>query len=327
VTGAGALRLGVLGCARIAPFAVVGPARLVPDDVVVAAVAARDPARAVRFARRHRIARAHDDYDAVVDDPALDAIYVPLPNTLHRVWAIRALEAGKHVLCEKPLATSGADARAMRDAARRAGRVLMEAFHWRYHPLADALFEAVRALGLLSSVHASFTVPLFVPGDIRYRADLGGGALLDVGCYTVSIGRALAGVAATDDVVVDSARAWRGPGGVDRAFHGVFRATGGPPVEIDCAIASPRLVACRAVARGRTGKVSAWNPVMPQLGHLLWTTSWPRRVPGPATYVGQLRAFVAACRGRQRPALDVEESVAIMDTIDALTAAAAQPGR
>src|SRR5215813_8035826 len=137
------LRLGVLGAARIAPMALVGPARRVPG-VEVLAVAARDRTRADAFAARQRIPRVHPTYEALLADPEIEAIYNPLPNSLHATWTIRALEAGKHVLCEKPFAARVAEAEAMAAAAARTGRVLMEAFHYRYHRLFGRLREILR---------------------------------------------------------------------------------------------------------------------------------------------------------------------------------------
>src|SRR5215470_5042083 len=137
----GPLRFGILGAARIAPMALVRPARRVPEATVLA-VAARDPGRARQFAARHGIPRVHESYDALLADPEIEAVYNPLPNALHAPWTIRALEAGKHVLCEKPFAASVAEARAMAEAAANTGRFLMEAFHYRYHPL----FARLRAI-------------------------------------------------------------------------------------------------------------------------------------------------------------------------------------
>src|SRR5213593_4973843 len=153
------LRFGILGAARIAPMALVRPARRVTEATVLA-VAARDPERARQFAARHGIPRVQPSYDALLADPEIDAIYNPLPNSLHAPWTIRALEAGKHVLCEKPFAASVAEAEAMAGAAERAGRVLVEAFHYRYHPL----FARLRAilgsgeLGVVRHLEAHFCI-------------------------------------------------------------------------------------------------------------------------------------------------------------------------
>src|SRR5256712_4397526 len=123
-------------------MALVRPAQRVPEATVLA-VAARDPERARQFAARHGIPRVHPSYDELLADPEIDAIYNPLPNALHCAWTIRALAAGKHVLCEKPFASNADEARRMADAARAHGRVLMEAFHYRFHPLAARMREAV----------------------------------------------------------------------------------------------------------------------------------------------------------------------------------------
>src|SRR5262245_32743670 len=128
------IRVGVLGAARIVPMALVRPARIV-RGVRVAAVAARDPARARAYALKWGVARVHPDYAAVLADPDLDAIYVPLPNALHASWTLQAIAAGKHVLCEKPFTSNAAEAERVAEASAGSGLVVMEAFHYRYHPL------------------------------------------------------------------------------------------------------------------------------------------------------------------------------------------------
>jgi predicted dehydrogenase len=136
MTGAGAsqVRIGILGAARIAPAALVNPGKN-NAEVVVAAVAARDASRARAFAKKHGIAKVHESYDALLTDPDIDAIYNPLPNGLHGQWTRAALAAGKHVLCEKPFTANAAEAREIAELAEESGRVVMEAFHYRYHPL------------------------------------------------------------------------------------------------------------------------------------------------------------------------------------------------
>src|SRR6266550_158133 len=144
------LRVGVLGAAAIAPHAVVKPAREVPG-VTVVGVAARDPARAREFARRHAIPMVYDDYAALVAADDLDAVYIPLPNGLHGGWTLRALAAGKHVLCEKPFTANAEEARAVAAAAAGSGRVVMEAFHYRYHPLTERVRQLL-ADGVIGTV-------------------------------------------------------------------------------------------------------------------------------------------------------------------------------
>ena len=143
------LRVGTLGAARITPAALIKPARLMPE-VTVTAVAARDPERARRFAAQHGIATVHGSYEELLADPDVDAVYNPLPNSLHAPWTLRAIAAGKHVLCEKPLAANEAEAAEVAAAARSSGLVVMEAFHYRHHPLARRMREIVAGPGELA---------------------------------------------------------------------------------------------------------------------------------------------------------------------------------
>jgi len=317
------LRIGILGAARIAPIALVWPARRV-SEVRVEAVAARDEARARRFAARHRIARVHRSYAELVADPELDAIYVPLPNGLHGEWSVRALEAGKHVLCEKPLAANADEARRMSEAAARAGRVLMEAFHWRYHPLASRLRAIVDSgtLGRIAHVEATLCIPLPVPGDIRYRLDLAGGATMDTGCYAVSVVRHLAG--AEPEVVSAEAR-FSSPG-VDRWMRAELRFPDGRTGRITCSLLSSQLLAVEARVVGDAGRLYVFNPVAPHLFHFV-RVSTPagssfERVSGEATYTHQLRAFVRAARDGAPLPTDGAHGVANMAVIDAIYRAA-----
>ncbi len=188
------LRIGTLGASRIAPAALINPARKnVLAEVV--AVAARDQSRAEKYARKHNIPQVHTSYETLIADPNIDAVYNPLPNSLHAEWTNRALEAGKHVLCEKPLASNANEARQMAETADAQNRCLMEAFHWRYHAMAKKIIETVRSgeIGAIKHIAASLCVPYVLPGDIRYRLDLAGGALMDLGAYTVSMLRHVSG--------------------------------------------------------------------------------------------------------------------------------------
>ncbi len=313
------LRIGILGAARIAPMALVRPARSVPG-AAVAAVAARDEARARRFAARHGIPRVHRSYAELLADPGIDAVYNPLPNGLHCEWTIRALEAGKHVLCEKPLASNADEARRMAEAASRADRVLVEAFHWRYHPLAERMKAIVEsgALGRVRHLEASCCFPLLLPGDIRYRLDLAGGALMDAGCYPVSIVRHLAG--AEPEVV--SATARLASPEVDRWMRAELRFADGRTGRITCSLFSASLLRVEARAVGDEGEMRVLNPIAPHFFHRLRVRTRARstteRVPGEASYVHQLRAFVGAVRGGERVPTDAAHGVANMTVIDAI---------
>src|SRR3954453_3338886 len=187
------IRWGILSTARIAERIVEG-ARLAANAELVA-VGSRDEARAREDAERHGIPRVHGSYEALLADPEVDAIYNPLPNSLHVPWSVRALEAGKHVLCEKPLSRRAADVDAAFDAADRAGRLLMEAFMWRFHPQTDQLVELVRGgtVGRLRPVRAAFGFDLPDSANVRWLEGLEGGALMDVGCYCVSALRLVCG--------------------------------------------------------------------------------------------------------------------------------------
>lgn len=187
-----ALRIGILGAARIAGSFMVGARE--SSRVEVVAVASRDRARGEAFAATHGIARACS-YDELLADPSIDAVYNPLPNGLHAAWSIAAARAGKHVLCEKPLALHEAEARAMFDAADAAGVVLLEAFPYMFQPQTLELERVVRdgALGEVRTMFATFGFPIANPGDVRLEPALGGGALLDVGCYPVSFVRQIVG--------------------------------------------------------------------------------------------------------------------------------------
>lgn len=322
------LRIGVLGAARITPMALLRPARQVAE-AVVAAVAARDPARARAFAARHGIARVHDSYAALLADPALDAIYNPLPNSHHAEWTIRALEAGKHVLCEKPLASNAGEARQMAAAAARSGRRLVEAFHWRFHPLAARMREVLDSgvLGAVRHVEATMCIPLPLPNDIRYRFDLAGGATMDTGCYTISIVRFLAG--AEPEVLRAEARLARAD--VDRWMTAELAFPGGVSGRITCSLFSTTLLKMQAIVRGERGEMRVFNPIAPHFYNRLSVRTaagrTAERVAGDPTYTCQLRAFVAAVRDGTPTPTDPTNAIANMEVIDAVYRKAGLPIR
>ena len=185
------LRIGVLGTARITTAALLEPAASVPE-VTVAAVGARSQARALAYAERHGIPVAHGSYHELVEDPDIDAVYNPLPNSLHGPWTLKAIAAGKHVLCEKPFASNADEAARVTDAAEGSGLVVMEAMHYRYHPLIRRLAELVGELGPVRHIQGWTSFAVADPGDIRYDYALGGGALMDGGCYVIDCLRLIA---------------------------------------------------------------------------------------------------------------------------------------
>lgn len=180
-----ALRIGILGAARIAPAAVILPARSHPG-VMIAGIAARDPTRARIFAVAHGIPRVYDTYQDLLDDPWIDAVYNPLPNSLHFEWTMRAIKAGKHVLLEKPSCNTADETRRAFEFAESRGVVLLEAFHYRFHPAIQRLCEVAQSgeLGRIKSLEGSLTLPswYFSRNDIRFDWSLGAGCLLDMVC-------------------------------------------------------------------------------------------------------------------------------------------------
>jgi predicted dehydrogenase len=231
------VRWGVLGTANIGRVA-VNPAIQVSANGSLVAVASRDAYRAGAFAAAAGIPRWHPSYEALLDDPEVDAIYLPLPNSLHREWAIRAARAGKHVLCEKPLALTEAECREMEAAAAEAGTLLMEAFMYRFHPRTERVVELTRQkyLGAFRVLRGTFTFRLTRPGDIRMDPELGGGALMDVGCYCVNVARTVAGA----EPVEVQARANWAASGVDAEMVGLLRFGDGAMAHFDCALTQER---------------------------------------------------------------------------------------
>lgn len=322
------LRIGVLGAARITPDALLKPAAANPE-VVVGAVAARDIDRARAFAAKHRIGRVHDSYDALIADPEVDAIYNPLPNHLHGKWTRAALDAGKHVLCEKPFTANAEEARELAAAAAVSDRVVMEAFHYRYHPMTARIEEIIASgeLGELRQVHTALSFPLPRFSDIRYQYQLAGGALMDAGCYAVHMARTFGG--ATPEVV--SAQAKLRDPLVDRAMTAQLRFPAGHTGTIRCSLWSSNLLQISARVIGERGELRALNPLMPQYFHRLRVSSPDgRRVERfihRASYAYQLDAFADAVLRGVAVRTTPEDAIENMSVIDAIYQAAGLPLR
>jgi D-xylose 1-dehydrogenase (NADP+, D-xylono-1,5-lactone-forming) len=206
----------------------------------VVAVGSRDQDRAEAYAREHGIARAHGSYEALLADPDVEAIYVSVPNSLHVPWTLRALEAGKHVLCEKPFSRRAEDVEQVFDVAESAGLVVSEGFMWRHHPQSAKLAQLLAdgAIGALRLVRVGFSFPLEIdrgPDDARFSAELDGGALMDLGCYCISAIRFVAGEPASL-----SGKQVVGPTGVDVIFAGAFTHSADVLSHFDCSFVVPR---------------------------------------------------------------------------------------
>jgi predicted dehydrogenase len=316
------MRIGIIGAARVAVYAMLAPAR---DNarVTVAAVAARDPARARAFAEAHGIPRIHESYEALIGDPAIDLVYVATPPTLHADVAIKALRASKHVLVEKPFAADAGEARAILDAARAAGRRVFEAFHYRHHRLWGRIVDLVRSgvLGPLKTIEAGFHVPIAKSADeFRWNPRLGGGALMDLGCYALQWARVVAG----EEPDVTSA-SMRMVDGVDAETEAVLRFPGGVEARVSCGMEGEAFRAFLNV-EGARGRMRVTNPLAPHFGHALETeidgTVRSETIEGPSTFAGQLEAVVGALRDGAPFPLAEDDPVKSMAAIDAVRAAA-----
>jgi xylose dehydrogenase (NAD/NADP) len=230
----GPVRWGILSTADINRKVIPGAKASPKVDLV--AVASRTQERAEQYASWWEIPQAYGSYEAMLADPGIDAVYISLPNTLHCEWSIKALEAGKHVLCEKPLSRHPEEVAAAFDAADRAGRLLSEAFMWRHNPQTARLRELVEdgAIGELRLVRSVFSYGLYDDANIRLRTEVEGGALMDVGCYNVSASRLLAG-----EPERVFGEAWYGPSGTDWVFTGAMRFPRNVIATFDCGTALP----------------------------------------------------------------------------------------
>ena len=315
------VRWGILSTARINAM-LVPPLHESPLSDVVA-VASRSQERAGDYAGDWSIPRAYGSYQELLEDREVEAIYISLPNAPHVEWSIRCLEAGKHVLCEKPLARHPDEVTRAFDAADRAGRLLMEAFMWRHHPQTQRLLELVRggAIGELRLVRASFS---FTIGDtnVRLEPDLAGGALMDVGCYCVSGARLLAG---EPDLAI--ARQVVGPTGVDMRLVGVLEFPGGTLAELDCAFDLPPRQGLEAV--GSEGVLNVpwpWGANEPMIELRRGHDVQRFQIEPADRYRRQVDNFSRAIRGIEPPLLGRDDALGQARAIDALYRSAESGG-
>ena len=313
------LRWGILGCARISRRGLI-PGIRASRLGTLAALASRNAATAQAWAAEFEIPRAYETYERVLADPEIDAVYIPLPNELHRPWVLAAADAGKHVLCEKPLALDAREAARMVEHCRSRGVVLMEAFMWRHQPRTTALraMLAEGTIGELRLVRSSFSFPIEA-GDWRLDPSRGGGALLDVGCYGVSAARLFA--VAEPETIRSLARF--GPTGVDLSLTAELRFPGGVLGLIDCSFEQPLRCSCELV--GTRGAIEVPDAFLPPAQPVARITGdgEPREVAfeGRDQYAAMVDAFArSVSAGRlDDPA---EDGLAQMRALDAVLAAA-----
>src|SRR6266566_82622 len=295
------LRIGTLGSSRISSPALIEPAARVPE-VTVAAVAARDLARAEAYALRHGLAGAYGSYEELLADPDIDAVYNPLPNSLHGPWTLRAIEAGKHVLCEKPFASNADEAAHVAHAASASGLVVMEAMHYRYHPLIQRLTEVVGELGPVRHIQAWTSFAITNPGDIRYDYGLAGGALMDGGCYAIDCLRLLGGdKASVTGALADPVDPGDGAATADRSVAARLAFPGGATGWFESTFTRDGEFRADLHVICEDGLVHLDNFIFPHRGRLVATRDGAvvadeagESGGGESTYVHQLRAFAGA---------------------------------
>jgi predicted dehydrogenase len=245
-------------------------------------------------------------------------VYIPLPNALHAKWTIQAIRAGKHVLCEKPFACNEKEALLVKEAADESTAVVMEALHYRYHPLAERVRELIEngRIGAVRHIVANMSVPIPFASNIRYDLSLGGGATMDVGAYTINMIRYFGG---QEPEVVEATAKLKKPG-VDRSMYARFRYPGGATAEMTCSLWSVKLLKVSLKIIGEKGIISVINPVAPQFFHRLRIDtengSSRETLSKRSTYEYQLEAFVNAIIDNKKIRTPPLESVANMKIID-----------
>jgi xylose dehydrogenase (NAD/NADP) len=308
------VRWGILGTGDINRKLLRGARR--SDAVEVVAVASRDPQRAATYAQEHEIPRSFGSYEAMLDDPGIDAVYISVPNSLHHPWTMTSLAAGKHVLCEKPYTRRPDEVTEAFDAADRAGLVLSEAFMWRHTRQTQRLLELLPRIGRLQTIRATFSFVLENPANIRLRADLDGGSLMDVGCYCVSGSRLLA----AEEPAAAFGYQDVGPSGVDLRFSGLLRFPSGVVAEFTSAFTTDHE---GLEAIGSEGSIRLPDPWHNVKGVIYLNDEEISFDPGNP-YQDELENVSAAIRGETDPRLGRADALGQARTIAALYDAAAK---
>lgn len=310
------LRWGLLSTARVNRHII--PAVRASARSEVTAVTSRSLEKARAYAAEWGIPHALGSYEALLHDPDIDVIYIGLPNSLHVDWTVRALEAGKHVLCEKPLVLSVADVDRIEAASRHASRVAAEAFMYRHHPLTHAVEDIVRSgrLGTVRGLKGAFTFPLSREHDVRLDAALGGGSLWDVGCYPVSYSCLLAGEPPVEVF------GWQQttPSGIDREFAGMLRFRDGSVAQFDSGFIGPfraemEVIGTAAVLRiERPFRTDAMSRLLLTVGD----KTEPLPFPADTPFAGQIADMEDAVIDGRPPRVALAESRRTVATITAL---------
>jgi xylose dehydrogenase (NAD/NADP) len=311
------LRWGLLSTARI-NRALLPPLRASARNELTA-VASRDLERAKTYANEWNIPRVFGSYEAMLADPDVDVIYNPLPNSMHMEWTIKAAQAGKHVLCEKPLAVTIEEVDAITAAAQKAGVVVMEAFMYRHHPQTFKVKELVESgiIGKLQLIRGSFTFKLSDEGDVRLNLSLSGGSIWDVGCYPISYARLIAGV---EPVEVFGWQVTGQASGVDEMFAGQMRFSNGVYAQFDCGFRTPQRTHMELV--GDKGNITIKIPFSPKLNEEIIVTNGDEKrivtIPGEDLYLGEVENMADAILNGQPPRMSLADSRGNVAAIKAL---------
>jgi predicted dehydrogenase len=313
-----AVKWGIISTAKINGLFLEGARRA--DGVEIAAVASRDKAKAEQYARENAIATAHGSYEELLEDPEIEALYISLPNSFHIEWSIKALQAGKHVLCEKPLSRRTQDVERAFDTAEQHGRLLMEAFMWRHNPQTAKLTELINegAVGRVRMIRAAFGFVTNDPANVRLQAGLDGGALMDVGCYCVSGTRLIAG-----EPERVSAEQAIGGDGVDVAFAATMRHPGEVISHFDCGLALDSRDLLEVVGDEGSLKLDdPWHCRNPGIDLTRKGDTERIEIERKNSYGLEAENFSAAIREQAKPLLGREDATGQARTIEALYGAA-----
>ena len=311
-----ALNWGLLSTARI-NRALIPPLRVSKRNQLLA-VGSRSQASAEGYAREWKIPRAHGSYEALLADPEIDVIYNPLPNHLHTEWTIKAVEAGKHVLCEKPLALSVDEVDAVQQAARKHGRVVAEAFMYRHHPQTLRVQELARngSIGTLKLIRGSFSYVLNHEGDVRLDPAMGGGSIWDVGCYPISYARTVVGESPREVF------GWQviGPTGIDETFVGQMQFAGNVLAQFDSSFVIPLHWFMEII--GSEGTLNIPNPFKPGINEKIYLTRGDKtetiKIKGQELYIGEVEDVADAILLGKEPRISLNDSRVNVGMISAL---------
>ncbi len=310
------LNWGLLSTARI-NNALIPPLRASKRNKLVA-VASRSQEKSDAYAKEKKIPRVHGSYEALLADPEIDVIYNPLPNHLHAEWTIKAVEAGKHVLCEKPLALSVEEVDAIRAAARIHGRVVAEAFMYRHHPQTLKVREIIKSgsLGTLKLIHGSFSFVLTHEGDVRLKPEWGGGSIWDVGCYPISNARSALG----ENPLEVYGQQITGPTGIDETFIGQMKFTNDVYMQFDSSFVIPFHAFMEFV--GSEGTLNIPVPFKPNENEKIYLTRDGKtetiKIKGQELYIGEVEDMADAILLGKEPRISLDDSRSNVMTITAL---------